>query len=80
MIFLADESLDRQILDVLRRDDHVVLYVAEMDPGLSDDEVLNKANFKGTSLEKANSFLYLFKVSYYSIPQRFRRFSGTGCA
>ena len=25
MIFLADESLDRQIVDVLRRDDHVVL-------------------------------------------------------
>ena len=44
MIFLADESLDRQIVDVLRRDDHVVLYVAEMDPGISDDAVLNKAN------------------------------------
>ncbi len=44
MIFLADESLDRQIVDVLRRDNHVVLYVAEMDPGISDDAVLNKAN------------------------------------
>ena len=34
MNFLVDESVDRQIVDVLRRDDHVVLYVAEIDPGI----------------------------------------------
>ena len=43
MNFLADESVDRQIVDALREDDHAVLYVTEMDPGISDDEVLDKA-------------------------------------
>ena len=39
MNFLADESVDRQIADTLRDDGHAVLYVAEMDLGISDDEV-----------------------------------------
>jgi len=30
MNFLADESIDRQIVDALREDDHAVLYVTEM--------------------------------------------------
>jgi len=42
--FLADECVDRQIVDQLRQDGHEVLYVAEMKPGISDDEVLNLAN------------------------------------
>ena len=49
MNFLADESVDRQIVDALREDDHAVLYVTEMDPGLSDDEVLDKAE-KGSAI------------------------------
>jgi len=40
MIFLVDESVERQIVEVLRQDNHSVLYVAEMDPGVSDDSVL----------------------------------------
>lgn len=44
MNLLADESVDRQIVDRLRRDGHNVLYVAEMDPGISDDSVLDLAN------------------------------------
>lgn len=44
MKVLADESVDRQIVDRLRRDGHVVYYVAEMTPGVSDDVVLNLAN------------------------------------
>lgn len=32
MILLADESIDRQIVDRLREDGHTVLYVTEMDP------------------------------------------------
>jgi hypothetical protein len=32
--FLADESVDRQIVDRLREDDHAVRYIAEMEPGL----------------------------------------------
>ena len=44
MTFLADESVDRQIVDRLRQDGHVVRYVAEMDPGIPDDAVLNMSN------------------------------------
>ncbi len=44
MNFLADEGVDRQIVDRLRLDGHGVLYIAEMDPGISDDEVLDIAN------------------------------------
>ena len=44
MNFLADESVDRQIVDRLRQDDHLVWYVAEMAPGISDDAVLDLAN------------------------------------
>ncbi len=43
MIFLVDESVESQIVEVLRQDNHSVLYVAEMDPGISDDSVLEKA-------------------------------------
>jgi predicted nuclease of predicted toxin-antitoxin system len=42
--FLADESVDRQIVDRLRQDGHHVPSVAEMEPGISDDEVLGRAN------------------------------------
>ena len=43
MKFLADESVDRQIVDRLRKDGHPVRYVAEMEPGVSDDIVLDLA-------------------------------------
>ena len=33
MKFLADECVDRQIVDRLRHDGYIVLYVAEMEPG-----------------------------------------------
>jgi predicted nuclease of predicted toxin-antitoxin system len=42
--FLADESLDRQIVDRLRQEGHAVKYVAELEPGISDDIVLKMAN------------------------------------
>jgi len=41
---LADESIDRQIVDILRLDGHHVWYVSELDPGISDDDVLELAN------------------------------------
>ncbi|MCX7839148.1 MAG: DUF5615 family PIN-like protein, partial [Anaerolineae bacterium] len=44
MNFLADESVDRQIVERLRQDGHRVWYVAEMKPGISDDSVLALAN------------------------------------
>ena len=44
MKFLADECVDRQIVDRLGQEGHEVLYVAEMKPGIADEEVLNLAN------------------------------------
>jgi predicted nuclease of predicted toxin-antitoxin system len=42
--FLADEGVEREIVDTLRRLGHTVLYVAEMSPGVTDDAVLDQAN------------------------------------
>src|SRR2546430_1270370 len=44
MNLLIDESVDRQIVEKLRLDDHSVVYVSDMDPGISDDVVLSTAN------------------------------------
>ena len=41
MNFFADESLDRQIIERLRQNGHTVLDVTEIDPGISDDKVLD---------------------------------------
>jgi predicted nuclease of predicted toxin-antitoxin system len=38
--FVADESVDK-IVDGLRGDGHTVVYVAEMDPGVVDDIILD---------------------------------------
>jgi predicted nuclease of predicted toxin-antitoxin system len=40
---VCDEGIERQIVDALRAAGHTVWYVAEMRPGISDDEVLEKA-------------------------------------
>jgi len=37
MTFVADESVDGQIVGRLRQDGHTVWYVAELDPGIPDD-------------------------------------------
>lgn len=42
--FVADESVDSEIVERLRDRRFEVLYVAEMSPGLSDDDVLRHAN------------------------------------
>lgn len=44
MNLLADETVDRQIVERLRRDGHAVLYVVEMEPGIPDGLVLERAN------------------------------------
>jgi predicted nuclease of predicted toxin-antitoxin system len=44
MNLLADESVDKHIVDYLRQGGHDVLYVAEMEPGLPDQVVLQRAN------------------------------------
>ncbi|MBX3278516.1 MAG: DUF5615 family PIN-like protein [Acidobacteria bacterium] len=42
--FPADESVDGDIVKRPRQDGHDVLYVAEMQPGITDDLVLKQAN------------------------------------
>lgn len=54
MIFLADESLDQQIVIHLRKDGHEVIAVAEMEPGITDEAVLNWANKRGAVLITAD--------------------------
>ncbi len=54
MNFLADESVDFQVVQRLRGDGHKVLYVAEMDPGISDEKVLATANDKNALLLTAD--------------------------
>lgn len=44
MNLLADESIDWPIVERLRSDGHQVWYVAEMDPGIPDEAVLELAN------------------------------------
>ncbi len=50
MNLVADESVDRQVVDRLRQDGHRVWYVAEMEPGIPDDAVLETANREGALL------------------------------
>ena len=50
MNLLADESVDGAIVDRLRADNHAVLYVAEMAPGIDDDTVLQRAMRNGALL------------------------------
>ncbi len=54
MNLLADESIDKQIVDALREKGYVVGYVAEMDPGISDDVVLDLAKREGVLLLTAD--------------------------
>lgn len=44
MKILADEGVDRQIVESLRQAGHDVVYVAELDPGIPDEDVLETAN------------------------------------
>jgi predicted nuclease of predicted toxin-antitoxin system len=52
--FLADESVDRQIVDRLRLDGHQIVYVAEMSPGITDDVVLMESRISASVLITAD--------------------------
>jgi predicted nuclease of predicted toxin-antitoxin system len=52
--FLADERVDKQIVDELRAARHGVLYIAEMDPGIRDEAVLELSRQAGTVLLTAD--------------------------
>jgi predicted nuclease of predicted toxin-antitoxin system len=40
---VADESIDRQIVERLRASGHEVLFIAEMEPGIDDEAVLARS-------------------------------------
>ncbi len=54
MNLLADENVDRPIVDGLRQDGHAVRYIADSDPGIHDDTVLDQANRSGGVLITAD--------------------------
>lgn len=54
MNFLADESLDRPIVERLRQEGYAVQYVAEMAAGISDQRVLELANQQSALLLTAD--------------------------
>lgn len=54
MNLLADEDVDGPVVERLRQDGHVVLYIAEMEPGIADEEILRKANAKMSLLITAD--------------------------
>lgn len=44
MNLVCDEGVQRPIVEQLREHGHHVLYVAELDPGIDDDVILERAN------------------------------------
>jgi len=42
--FIADESVDKSIVDCLRKNNYDVIAIAEMEPGLTDTQVFGVAN------------------------------------
>lgn len=54
MNLLANEGVDRPIVERLRRDGHDVVYVAELSPSITDDEVFQQANDRSAVLITAD--------------------------
>ena len=54
MNFVADESVDHQIVSHLREEGHAVWYIVDTGPGASDSDVLELARRKGTILLTAD--------------------------
>lgn len=54
MNLLADESVDRPVVERLRQEGHDVVYVAELAPSITDEEVLRQANDRSALLLTAD--------------------------
>ena len=54
MNFVADEGVDRPIVERLRQEGHAVIYIAEISPSVDDPEVLRQANDAGALLVTAD--------------------------
>ena len=54
MIRVANEGVDRPVVERLRQDDHDVVYVAELSPSITDEEILQLANARSAVLLTAD--------------------------
>ena len=54
MNWLADENVERQIVEELREAGHSVIYVAEESPGITDEALLRRAEAEGAILLTAD--------------------------
>jgi len=52
--FVADESVDQQIVERLRREGLGIRYIVEIGPGTSDEDVLELARHEGSILLTAD--------------------------
>jgi predicted nuclease of predicted toxin-antitoxin system len=51
---VADESIDRQIVERLRAGGHAVLFIAELEPGIEDEAVLARSRERDAILVTAD--------------------------
>ena len=84
MNFVADESVDAAIVYRLRQDGHTLYYIAEMERGIDDDQVLELTNQQNTilltadkdfgelvfRLRRVSSGIILFRLSGLSANQK----------
>ena len=54
MNLVADEGVDRPVVERLRQDGHDVVYVVALSPGVADEEVLQQANARSAVLLTAD--------------------------
>jgi len=54
VILVANEGVDRPVVERLRQDDHDVVYVAELSPSITDEEILQLANVRSAVLLTAD--------------------------
>ncbi len=54
MTLVADEGVDRPVVARLRQDGHDVVYVAELSPGVADEDVPQQANARTAVLLTAD--------------------------
>ena len=54
MILVADEGVDRGVVERLRQNGHEVVYVAELSPSVPDEAVLQQANARRAILLTAD--------------------------
>jgi hypothetical protein len=50
VILVANEGVDRPVVERLRQEDHDVVYEAELSPSITDEEVLELANTRSAVL------------------------------